>query len=85
MIKEINKKYANITQDAVTLFKSMCIECQRKRKGQLPKELSLKPILSNDFSSRAQVDLIGMPRSTQMDHGVPRPSYQVLHPASSHV
>ncbi|XP_041357849.1 something about silencing protein 10-like [Gigantopelta aegis] len=27
----INKKYANITQDAITLFKSMCIECQRKR------------------------------------------------------
>ncbi|XP_071083993.1 KRAB-A domain-containing protein 2-like [Haliotis cracherodii] len=31
MIHEINKKYANITIDSISLFKSMCTECQRKR------------------------------------------------------
>ena len=51
-IKEINMKYANITQDAVTLFKSMCIECQRKRKRTTTRGI-VKPILSKDFSSRA--------------------------------
>ncbi|XP_041346801.1 KRAB-A domain-containing protein 2-like [Gigantopelta aegis] len=66
MIKEINKKYANITQDAITVFKSMCIECQRKRKRTTTKGIVVKPILSKDFSSRAQVDLIDM---QSMCHG----------------
>ncbi|XP_041356808.1 KRAB-A domain-containing protein 2-like [Gigantopelta aegis] len=66
MIKEINKMYANITQDAITLFKSMCIECQRKRKWTTTKGIVVKPILSKDFSSRAQVDLIDM---QSMCHG----------------
>ncbi|XP_041367023.1 KRAB-A domain-containing protein 2-like [Gigantopelta aegis] len=66
MIKEINKKYANITQDAITLFKSKCIECQRKRKRTTTKGIVVKPILSKDFSSRAQVDLIDM---QSMCHG----------------
>ncbi|XP_041357862.1 KRAB-A domain-containing protein 2-like [Gigantopelta aegis] len=68
MIKEINKKYANITQDAITLFKSMCIECQRKRKRTTTKGIVVKPILSKDFSSRAQVDLIDMQSMCQGQH-----------------
>jgi hypothetical protein len=31
MIKELGKKYANVTRDSIELFKSMCIDCQRKR------------------------------------------------------
>ncbi|XP_041347573.1 KRAB-A domain-containing protein 2-like [Gigantopelta aegis] len=68
IIKDINKKYANITQDAITLFKSMCIECQRKRKGTTTKGIVVKPILSKDFSSRAQVDLIDMQSMCQGQH-----------------
>jgi len=30
MTKEINKKYANITREALELFKSFCEECQKK-------------------------------------------------------
>ncbi|XP_041357602.1 KRAB-A domain-containing protein 2-like [Gigantopelta aegis] len=68
MIKEINKNYANITQDAIILFKSMCIECQRKRKQTATKGIVVKPILSKDFSSRAQVDLIDMQSKCQGQH-----------------
>ena len=50
MIKEINKTYANITHDAITLFKSMCIECQIKRKRTTTKGI-VKPILSKDSST----------------------------------
>ena len=32
MLKELSKKYANIASDSVNLFKSLCIEWQRKRK-----------------------------------------------------
>jgi hypothetical protein len=31
MLKELGKKYANVTRDSIELLKSMCIECQRKR------------------------------------------------------
>jgi hypothetical protein len=31
MVKELGKKYANVTRDSIELFKSMCIDCQRKR------------------------------------------------------
>jgi hypothetical protein len=28
MLKEVNKKYANVTRDVLNLFKEMCEECQ---------------------------------------------------------
>ena len=68
VIEEINKKYANTTQDAITLFKSMCIECQRKQKRTTTKGIVVKPILSKDISSRAQGDLIDMPSMCQCQH-----------------
>ena len=60
MIKETNKKYANITQEALNIFKSSCIQCQKKRKRTTTKGVVVKPILSKDFSSRAQVDMQSM-------------------------
>ena len=56
------------TQDAITLFKSMCIECQRKRKRTTTKGIVVKPILSKDFSSRVQVELIDMQSMCQGQH-----------------
>ena len=32
MLKELHKKYANITTRSVEIFKSLCEECQKKRK-----------------------------------------------------
>ena len=60
MKKELNPKYANITQDAITLFISLCEECEVRKVKKNTKSLVHKPIRSNEFWSRAQVDLIDM-------------------------
>jgi len=60
MIKELQRKYANITTKALELFKSLCEECQKKRKRPVTKGVVVRPILSKEFASRGQVDLIDM-------------------------
>ncbi|KAK6166128.1 hypothetical protein SNE40_022893 [Patella caerulea] len=66
MMKELSKKYANITQEAVTIFKSSCVPCQQKKRRTTTKDVVVKPITSTDFGARAQVDLIDM---QSMCHG----------------
>ncbi|XP_076053598.1 KRAB-A domain-containing protein 2-like [Oratosquilla oratoria] len=58
MVKELTKKYANITHDAISIYKSLCIECQRKR--PTTKGTVVRPILTKNFGSRSQVDLVDM-------------------------
>ncbi|KAK4328712.1 hypothetical protein Pmani_000907 [Petrolisthes manimaculis] len=60
LLKELQKKYANIPTKAVELFKSLCQECQKKRKQPMTKGVVVRPILTKEFSSRGQVDLIDM-------------------------
>ena len=60
MLKHIKEKYANITKDSLELFKSYCVVCQEKRNFPKTKGVVVKPILSSEFNSRAQVDLIDM-------------------------
>ncbi|XP_037781890.1 KRAB-A domain-containing protein 2-like [Penaeus monodon] len=60
MIKELQQKYASITTKALELFKSLCEECQKKRKRPMTKGVVVHPILSKEFVSRGQVDLIDM-------------------------
>lgn len=60
MLKEVNKKYANVTRDVLNLFKEMCEECQLKKRKIASKGLVFKPLLSKDFNSRGQVDLVDM-------------------------
>ena len=60
MVKELSKKYANITHDAISIYKSLCIECQRKRKRLTTKGIVIRPILTKNFGSRSQVDLVDM-------------------------
>ncbi|XP_053407944.1 KRAB-A domain-containing protein 2-like [Mercenaria mercenaria] len=60
MLKELAKKYANITRDVIGLFKELCEECQLKKRKLASKGLVIKPILSKDFNSRGQVDLVDM-------------------------
>ena len=57
MMKHLGIKYANITREAVELFKSFCSVCQQKRKRPTTKGVVVKPILSRDFGSRSQVIL----------------------------
>jgi len=53
MTKEINKKYANITREALELFKSICEESQKKRKRPRTKGVVVRPILiQNSRASR---------------------------------
>ena len=65
MLKHLNQKYANITTEAVELFKSYCIVCQEKRKRPKTTGVVVKPILSREFNSRGQVDLIDMQSAPQ--------------------
>lgn len=58
MLKELNQKFANVHRESVELFKSFCKVCQEKTKRQKTKGVVVRPILSSDFSSRGQVDLI---------------------------
>ncbi|KAK4297539.1 hypothetical protein Pmani_030050 [Petrolisthes manimaculis] len=60
LLKKVQKKYANIPTKAVELFKSLCQECQKKRKQPMTKGVVVRPILTKEFSSRGQVDLIDM-------------------------
>ena len=60
MVKELGKKYANVTRDSIELFKSMCLDCQRTRVRPMTKGVIVPPILSKEFSARGQVDLIDM-------------------------
>jgi len=60
MIKALSIKYANITSDVIELFKSFCLECLKKRKRTAVKGVVVRPILTKDFGSRGQVDLIDM-------------------------
>ena len=46
MAKEVNKRYANITRDALELFKSYCQECQKKRKRPRTQGVVVRPILT---------------------------------------
>ena len=65
MLKHLNQKYANITTEAVELFKLYCIVCQEKRKRPKTTGVVVKPILSREFNSRGQVDLIDMQSAPQ--------------------
>ncbi|XP_037783555.1 KRAB-A domain-containing protein 2-like [Penaeus monodon] len=60
MIKELQRKYANITTKVLRLFKSLCEECQKKRKRPMAKGVVVCPIFSKEFASRSQVELTDM-------------------------
>ena len=60
MIKEANKKYANVSKEVLELFKELCEECQLKKRKLVSKGLVVKSIVSNEFNSRCQMDLIDM-------------------------
>ena len=58
MLKVLAPKYANITSEVVELYKSLCVECAKKRKRAATKGVVVRPILSRDYGSRGQVDLV---------------------------
>ena len=60
MTKYLADKYANITRDALKLFKSYCAVCHAKSKRPVATCVVVRPIISHDFNSRGQVDLVDM-------------------------
>jgi len=57
MIFELSRKYKNITRCDIEVFLQLCEPCQQKQKG-VKKGVVFKPIISPEFNSRCQVDLI---------------------------
>lgn len=57
MLKELSTRYKNITRHDVELYLQLCEPCQQKQKV-IKNGIVVKPILSSDFNSRCQVDLI---------------------------
>ena len=68
MIKEANKKYANVSIEALELFKELCEEYQLKKRKLASKGLVVKPIVSKEFDSRGQMDLIDMQSLSYNDY-----------------
>ena len=60
MVKHLAEKYASITKDALKLFKSYCEVCQEKIKRPVATGVVVRPIKSNEFNSRGQVELVDM-------------------------
>ena len=59
MIKELNRKYMNMTVEPIITYLRQCEPCQKKQ-NTLKKEIVVKPILHNEMISRCRVDLIDM-------------------------
>src|SRR5579872_5108277 len=61
MLKVLAPKYANITSEVVELYKSLCVECAKKRKHASTKGVVVRPILSRDYGQVDLVDMQSMP------------------------
>ncbi|XP_055947020.1 KRAB-A domain-containing protein 2-like [Argiope bruennichi] len=57
MIKELNLRYKNITQNDIKVFLNFCESCQQKRKAGR-KNVVVKPMIFSHMNSRCQVYLI---------------------------
>lgn len=58
-LKEANRKYKNVTVEAITQYLQLCESCQKK--SSMPKKgLVVRPILHTEMNSRCQIDLIDM-------------------------
>lgn len=59
VIKELVRKYKNVTVEAIVTYLRLCETCPKKRKI-LKKGFVVKPILYSELNSRCQIDLIDM-------------------------
>jgi transposase InsO family protein len=60
MLEACKTKYANLTVRMIKAFVDTCIECQKNRPRSKTTGCVVKPILCENFNSRAQMDLIDM-------------------------
>jgi uncharacterized protein YqgV (UPF0045/DUF77 family) len=66
MIKELNRKYKNVTVESIVTYLRLC-ERYQKNQRTLKKGLIVNPILHNEMNSRCQVDLIDMQSNPDRD------------------
>ena len=81
MIKELSKKYVDITQEALNLFKSVYIQCQRKKKKITSTKANFIQRLYSPRTRRLTDQV-----TVQMDNGLPRSfdkKYCILCPLTS--
>ena len=57
LLAEIGKKFFNISNKVINVYLATCATCDEKR-HRPRKGIVVRPILTDDFNSRAQVDLI---------------------------
>ena len=67
MIKELQKKYRNITCEQIMIYLNLCETCQRKS-SMKKKGLVIPPMISNKMNSRCQIDLIDMQSQADKDY-----------------
>lgn len=66
MIKELNRKYKNVTVESIVTYLRLCEPCQKKQKA-VKKGIVIKPIVHNEMNSRCQVDIIDMQSNPDRD------------------
>ncbi|CAG5046687.1 unnamed protein product [Parnassius apollo] len=67
MMKEVGSHYKNITRKDIETFLELCETCQQKQKN-IKKGIVVKPIISSEFNSRCQVDLIDFQSQPDVDN-----------------
>ena len=67
IVKDVTKKYPNITREIIMEYLKLCKECALK-KGKAKKSVVVQPILSKEMNSRCQVDLIDMQAQADGDY-----------------
>ena len=80
MTKALNK-YANITRDSIELYKSLCVQCQQKRK-----RATTKGVVVSQFCPKTMVPVFRLisltcslcARIVSLDYGLSRPLNKVL-------
>ncbi|XP_069611030.1 KRAB-A domain-containing protein 2-like [Ranitomeya imitator] len=66
MLKEVNRKFKNVTTESIVIYLRLCQPCQKKQKIT-KKGLVVKPILHSEMNYRAQVDLTDMQSNCDND------------------
>ncbi|XP_014614939.1 PREDICTED: KRAB-A domain-containing protein 2-like [Polistes canadensis] len=57
MMKELSSKYKNVTRKDIELYINLC-ECIQKKRKSIKKGIVVNPLISSEYNSRCQVDLI---------------------------
>ena len=68
IMHEIKESYNGVTTDMVLIFLNLCKECATIKARKATTSIVVKPILSDNFDSRMQIDLIDMQSCKDADY-----------------